>query len=103
MNQSIANQLIKNLERENELLQKRCSNLEKAVQKSEPVILEQNEIIHELQDLCDKQQKPFFKPHGLFLINLLHSELLLPSHFLKVCLHFANFSPTYNHPLLAGV
>ena len=57
MNQSIANQLIKNLERENELLQKRCSNLEKAVQKSELVILEQNEIIHELQDLCDKQQK----------------------------------------------
>lgn len=57
MNQSIANQLIKNLERENELLQTRCSNLEKAVQKSELVILEQNEIIHELQDLCDKQQK----------------------------------------------
>ena len=57
MNQSIANQLIKNLERENELLQKRCSNLEKSVQKSELIILEQNEIIHELQDLCDKQQK----------------------------------------------
>ena len=57
MNQSIANQLIKNLERENELLQTRCSNLEKAVKKSELVILEQNEIIHELQDLCDKQQK----------------------------------------------
>lgn len=57
MNQSIANQLIKNLERENELLEKRCSNLEKAVQKSELVILEQNEIIHELQNLCDKQQK----------------------------------------------
>lgn len=57
MNQSIANQLIKNLERENELLEKRYSNLEKAVQKSELVILEQNEIIHELQNLCDKQQK----------------------------------------------
>ena len=57
MDQSIANQLIKNLERENELLQKRCSTLEKAVQKSELVILEQNEIIHELQNLCDKQQK----------------------------------------------
>ena len=57
MNQSIANQLIKNLERENQLLEKRCSNLEKAVQKSELVILEQNEIIHELQNLCDKQQK----------------------------------------------
>lgn len=37
MNQSIANQLIKNLERENELLEKRYSNLEKAVQKSELV------------------------------------------------------------------
>lgn len=57
MNQSIQNQLIQNLERENKLLEKRCSTLEKAVQKSELVILEQNEIIHELQTLCDKQQK----------------------------------------------
>lgn len=57
MNQSIQNQLIQNLERENKLLEKRCSTLEKAVQKSELVILEQNEIIHELQNLCDKQQK----------------------------------------------
>ena len=35
MNQSIQNQLIQNLERENKLLEKRCSTLEKAVQKSE--------------------------------------------------------------------
>ena len=34
MNQSIQNQLIQNLERENKLLEKRCSTLEKAVQKA---------------------------------------------------------------------
>lgn len=57
MNQSITVQLIKNLELENTLLLKKCSTLETALQKSERLILEQNEIIHELRDLCDRQQR----------------------------------------------
>lgn len=54
---NLEQKLIQNLERKNALLEKQCANLEQTITVKDTIIIKQNQLIHELQEFCDKQQQ----------------------------------------------
>ncbi len=54
---NLEQKLIQNLERKNALLEKQYANLEQTITVKDTIIIKQNQLIHELQEFCDKQQQ----------------------------------------------